>query len=122
MLHLTGRGMRSGAIPNEKESTKWLRHACRHRHCDAMHALAWILLRREDYKGALRVLYCAAKEGHEQSSEVVADMYRRGLGVVLDQEKSSSWYEIAAEQKKNCIRPETMLWRLGIPCFVPTST
>ena len=112
---MTGRGV--GSPPDVKQAMKWLRKASCHRHCDAMHALAWSLLQRKRYKEALRILYQAAKEGHEPSSEAVATMYQRGLGVAPNRKKSSSWFEIAGEQRQRGLRAETMLWRLGSPCY-----
>ena len=115
VLYMTGRGV--GSPPDVKQAMKWLRKASCHRHCDAMHALAWSLLQRKRYKEALRILYQAAKEGHEPSSEAVATMYQRGLGVAPNRKKSSSWFEIAGEQRQRGLRAETMLWRLGSPCY-----
>jgi len=115
VLYMTGRGF--GMLSNSKEAMRWLKRASLHRHCDAMHALAWSLLQQQSHKEALRVLYQAAKEGHEPSSEAVATMYQRGMGVIMNRKKSSSWFEIAGEQRQMGLRAETMLWRLGNPCF-----
>jgi TPR repeat protein len=98
-----------------------LKKAAKHRHCDAMHTLAWLLIQQDEHKEALRVLYNAAKEGHEESSEAVATMYQRGIGVVPNRKKSASWFEIGSEQRQTGLKAETMLWRLGHPSFYPSA-
>lgn len=45
VLYMTGRGF--GMLSNSKEAMRWLKRASLHRHCDAMHALAWSLLQQQ---------------------------------------------------------------------------
>ena len=119
ILYMTGRG--TGCPPDRNSAIRWLKKAAKHRHCDAMHTLAWLLIQQDEHKEALRVLYNAAKEGHEESSEAVATMYQRGIGVVPNRKKSASWFEIGSEQRQTGLKAETMLWRLGHPSFYPSA-